>query len=320
MLLAAGCSSGSSAAAPTGKLEKTHIVVDEFDAIDSAGMYIAQQEGLFAKVGLTVTIVGETRGTQPMVERQLNGKADISSGDYVTYIHDQLAGTANLRLIAEASFLQPNVLTVLVPPGSKVNSINALRGKTVSVNAPNDIGTLLVDSLLQDHGIPRANVTINSNVPFPILSKAFQTHQMDAAFGPEPFVSLLEEGGGVQELADLDQGATLNFPIQGYAVTQQWAQKYPNTLKAFVTALRQGQEIADTNRGAVERALEKFLNLPPAIAAIVQLPNFPVALDPVRLQRVVDDLKQFNLFSGPGFTPAVTQRLQTFKISSIIAG
>src|SRR5216683_1323846 len=299
MALAAGCSSGSSGGtAATGKLEKTHIVVDEFDAIDSAGMYVAQQEGLFAKVGLTVKIVGQQLGTQPMVNDQLNGKADISSGDYVTYINDQLAGTANLRLIAEASFLQPNVLTVLVPPGSKVNSINALRGKTVSINAPNDIGTLLVDSLLQEHGIPRNDVTINSQVPFPILSEAFQKRQMDAAFAPEPFVSLLGLKGGVQELADLDQGATSNFPIQGYAVTQQWAKNNPNTLKAFVTALRQGQQIADTDRGAVERALEKFLNLPAAIAAIVQLPNFPVTLDPVRLQRVVDDLRQFNLFSA----------------------
>jgi NitT/TauT family transport system substrate-binding protein len=320
MALAAGCSSGSAGTAAAGKLEKTHIVVDTFDAIDSAGMWIAQQEGLFAKVGLTVTIVPQRVGTQPMISDQLKGTADISSGDYVTYIHDQLAGTANLRIIAEASFLQPNVLTVLVPPGSKVSSINALKGRTISVNAPNDIGTLLVDSLLQEHGIPRNDVTINSNVPFPLVGTAFQTGKIDAAFAPEPFVSLLAEGGAVQELADLDQGATSNFPIQGFAVTSTWAHNNPNTLKAFVTALRQGQEIADTNRGAVEQALEKNLGLKPAQVALVSLPNFPVTLDPVRLQRVVDDLRQFNLFSGPGFSPAVAQRLQTFKISSIIAG
>jgi NitT/TauT family transport system substrate-binding protein len=321
MALAAGCSSGSSGGtATTGKLEKTHIVVDAFDAIDSAGLWIAQQEGLFAKVGLTVKIVPSQVGTQPMINDQMSGKADISSGDYVTYIHAQLAGTANLRIIAEASFLQPNVLTVLVPPESKVTSINALKGKTVSVNAPNDIGTLLVDSLLAEHGIPRNDVRFNNNVQFPNVVKAFQTGKTDVAFVPEPFVSLFAELGGVQELADLDQGATSNFPIQGYAVTSTWAHNNPNTLKAFVTALRQGQEIADTNRGAVEQALEQNLGLTPAQAALVSLPNFPVTLDPTRLQRVVDDLRQFNLFSGPGFSPAITQRLQTFKISSMIAG
>ena len=321
MALATGCSSGSSGGTvTTGKLEKTHITVDAFDAIDSAGLWIAQQEDLFAKVGLTVTIVPQKIGTQPMIDDQLKGTADISSGDYVTYIDNQLAGTANLRIIAEASFLQPNVLTVLVPPGSKVNSINNLKGKTISVNAPNDIGTLLVDSLLAGHGIPRNDVKFNNNVQFPLVVKAFQTGKTDAAFAPEPFVSLFGELGGVQELADLDQGATSNFPIQGYAVTATWAHNNPNTLKAFVTALRQGQQIADTDRGAVEQALEKNLGLTSAQAALVSLPNFPVTLDPTRLQRVVDDLHQFNLFSGPGFSPAIAQRLQTFKISSMIAG
>jgi NitT/TauT family transport system substrate-binding protein len=315
MVLAAGCSSGSSGgtATTTGKLETTHITVDAFGAIDSAGLWIAQEEGLFAKQGLTVTIIPGT-STQTLVNNQLSGKADISTGDYVTYIQDELQGTP-LRIIAEASFLQPNVLTLLVPPGSKVTSINALKGKTISVNAPNDIGTLLVDSLLTEHGIPRRDVNINSNVAFPNVAKAFQTGATNVAFAPEPFVSLFAQGGGVQELTDLDQGATSNFPIQGYAVTQQWATAHPNTLKAFLTALRQGQQVADTNRGAVETAIEKNLGLTPAQAALVSLPNFPVSLDPTRLQRVVNDLKQFNLFSA---LPQVNQKLQTFQIGRMI--
>src|SRR5215471_1805078 len=37
-------------------VEKTDIVVDAFPAIDSAGLYIAQMDGLFADQGLHVTI------------------------------------------------------------------------------------------------------------------------------------------------------------------------------------------------------------------------------------------------------------------------
>ena len=57
-MLAAGCSSGGSGSGTTGlKLEKTNIVVNAFPAIDSAGLYIAQDQGLFAAQGLNVTIV-----------------------------------------------------------------------------------------------------------------------------------------------------------------------------------------------------------------------------------------------------------------------
>ena len=44
---------------------------------------------------------------------------------------------ADLRIIAEGSFLQPNVLALLVRGGSSVTSINQLKNKVISVNAPN---------------------------------------------------------------------------------------------------------------------------------------------------------------------------------------
>src|ERR1700683_2788425 len=55
--LASGCSSGPGGAAPRLRLEKTSIVVGAFPAIDSAGLYIAKMDGLFAAQGQNVTIV-----------------------------------------------------------------------------------------------------------------------------------------------------------------------------------------------------------------------------------------------------------------------
>jgi len=44
--------------------------------------------------------------------------------------------------------LQPNVLALLVKGNSPISSVGQLKNKVVSVNAPQDIGTLLIDSLL----------------------------------------------------------------------------------------------------------------------------------------------------------------------------
>jgi NitT/TauT family transport system substrate-binding protein len=317
VMLAAGCSSGGSGGTPRLKLEKTNIVVDAFPAIDSAGLYIAQTDGLFAAQGLHVTIVPTGKNppsTQDLINGQENGRYDITAGDYVTYIEDELGvnmAKVNLRIIAEASFLQPNVLTLLVKGGSSISSVSQLRNKVVSVNAPNDIGTLLIDSLLLEHGL-RPRQVHYANVPFPGVATALTTRHspVSASFAPEPFVSLDEAAAGIQELADLDQGFTQDFPIQGYAVTQAWAQKYPNTLKAFTTALSQGQEIADTNRAAVEAAIEHYLGIPKETAAFISLPTFPLGVDPARLQRVVGAMTRF------GLLPQGT----TFKITSMIGG
>jgi ABC-type nitrate/sulfonate/bicarbonate transport system substrate-binding protein len=72
----------------------------------------------------------------------------------------------------------------------------------------------------------------------------------------------------------------LDFPIEGSAVTQEWAQKYLNTLKAFVRGLSEGQEIADTNRSAVEKAIERYLGISAVTAASISLPAFPTGVDP----------------------------------------
>ena len=294
-MLAAGCSNSN-----TLNVEKANIVVDAFPAIDSAGLYIAQMDGLFADQGLQVTIepIQATQTTQTEINGQLNGTYDITAGDYATYIDNELAGTAKLRIVAEASFLQPNVLALLVKSGSSIDTISQLRNKVISVNAPDDIGTLLVDSLLVEHGISPRQVRFNSGVAFPAVAQNLDANKINAAFAPEPFVSLGEQSAGLEELADLDQGSTQDFPIEGYAVTQAWAAKYPNTLEAFTRALSQGQQIADTDRAAVELAVEKYLHVPPATAAFLSLPSYPTGVDAVRLQRVVSAMLRFALLPG----------------------
>jgi NitT/TauT family transport system substrate-binding protein len=319
-MLAAGCSSGGSGSGTTGlKLEKTNIVVNAFPAIDSAGLYIAKDQGLFAAQGLNVTIVPVPQGpppsTQDLINGQVAGKWDITAGDYVTYIEDQLGAAGapqhDLRIVAESSFLQPNVLTVLVKGGSPISQVSQLKGKTVSVNATNDIGTLLIDSLLVSHGLTPRQIHY-ANLPFPAVAQTLAEARTPivAAFAPEPFVSSGEAQFGVQELADLDQGSTQDFPIQGYAVTADWAKKYPNTLKAFTTALSQGQQIADTDRASTEAAIEKYLGIPKQAAAFISLPAFPLGIDAVRLQRVVGAMSRFNLLPDN----------ISFKITSMVTG
>ena len=312
LVLLAGCTGGAGGTA-AGPLEQTTITVDAFGAIDTAGLFIAQQDGLFARQGLTVKLNLETL-VQPQVDDLVQGKADIAAGDYVTFIDNETSGDPdlgnrqpNLRIISESSFLQPNVLELVAPPGSSATSIAALRGKTISVLAPRNIGDILVDSLLETNGIPLADEHF-PYVAFPDIATAFHKRKMAAAFAPEPFVTFLAEGG-VQELADLDEGATTNFPIQGMATTASWAQRHPDTLRAFLLAYNEGQQIAATNRAEVERVLETYLHLPAVAAALVSLPAFPQGVDPVRLQRTVSAMLHFGILN---------RKFSNFDIRSMI--
>jgi NitT/TauT family transport system substrate-binding protein len=254
-------------------------------------------DGLFQQQGLNVTI-RFTPAAQLAVDSQLGGTSEISNADYVTYVDSKLSENAKLRIIAEASALQPNNLALLVGPRQQITTLNGLEGHTVAVNTPDDISTLLVRALLAENGVRTRTVNIQQGFPLNNVAGELAEGQADAAPIPEPFASEGEQQYGLRELADIDQGATKDFPLEGFAVTQAWAQKNPGTLAAFTRALEQGQEIADTDRSAVEGAIEKFLGISPQTAAVIALPDYPLSVNPTQLQRVVDTMAQFALLPG----------------------
>ena len=318
VVFAGGCSGSGSAGAPPG-VEKPDLNVAVVPALDSAGFFVALYGGLFAKAGLHVNFTPAT-SSDTVISAQVKGQYDITGGNYVSYIQAEAAGQANLDIFAEASVMEPGTQGIYVMPNSPIKSLTELKGKTVAINAPKNILYLLAASVLAEHGLSANSVTFVTNIPFPAMPAALKAGKIDAAVLPEPFASIAEQADGAVPLVDLDQGATMSFPVAGYVVTKQWAEKYPRTLAAFDTALEEGQAIADSNRAAVEQAMEDLpmkpvpLGVSKQIASVMTLDNYPYTsgplggVDKVRLQRVVDVMQQFLGFDS------------SFNINSMLTG
>jgi NitT/TauT family transport system substrate-binding protein len=296
--LAGGCSGGTGGSGPPVALEKTTIVVGAVPAIDTAGLYIAQQRGYFAAQGLRVKIEPIV-SSELAISRQLAGVYDITFGGYVSYIQADAEHNADLHIIAEGSVMGPGEQGLLTMPGSRVTALADLRGATIALNVANNVGTILVGSALESFGLPLSAVKF-VQVPFPDMASALRHHRVDAAWMPEPFVSSAEEKLGAVDISDLDSGTAASFPLVGYAATGTWERTHPGTKAAFLEALEQGQEVADTDRAAVEQAMEAFVGIAPVTAAVTALPQFPVgAVDQVRIQRVADAMRHFGLLKRP---------------------
>ena len=313
--IVAGCSSSSSPSSPSaadgtalastlptdfGPAEKTTLNVGVVPAMDSAGFFIALHDGLFAKEGLQVKYSpAVSSGTA--VAQQLKGQLDISGGNYVSYIDEAATDHQPIELVAEASIMQQGAQTIFTMPSSKIKTLAQLKGHLVGVNAPGNIDYLLDVSVLQENGIAPTSVKFpTAPIPFPQMGQMLQDGQIAAATLPEPFASQAEQQYGAVPLADLNQGATADFPVEGYVVTRQWAAQNPNTLKRFLAALETGQEIADTDRAAVEQAFESIRGqqngqITPGIAAVMALDTYPIGIDQTRIQRVADVMYQFGL-------------------------
>jgi NitT/TauT family transport system substrate-binding protein len=303
---------GGGDAAPAA-IEQPDLNVAVVPAADSAGFFVALHQGLFAARGLHVTFIPAVSSETVINAQALDepgDRIDISCGNYVSYIQAQESYdqgkrpssvkspmvAANLDIFAEGSVMEPGAQGLYVMPGSPIRTLGGLEGETIGVNAPGNILYLLAASALADHGLNVSGVRF-AYYPLPEMAAMLKAGKIAAAVLPEPFASQAQLSMGVTLLADLDQGATAAFPVQGCAVTRQWAGLHQVTLAAFRAAFEQGQEIADTNRSAVEQAMEALpspFGLTDVQAAVMALDSYPLgAVDMTRLQRVADVMHQF---------------------------
>jgi NitT/TauT family transport system substrate-binding protein len=290
---ATACSSARGAESSSSDVELHNLTIAAVPAADSAGVYIAAQDGLFAAQGLHVKIEPAT-SSETVIGQQLQGKFAITSGNYVSYMLANVKDHANFKILAAGSIMQPQDQELMIAPGSSVRSISDLRGKTIALNAFNGIGQLLVSATLASNMISPGQVKFTT-IQFPAMAQALKEHKVAAAFMPQPFATNAEDSIGAAPLTDLDQGAVSSLPISGYVVTKSWLQKYPKTAAAFRKALVEAQRIADTNPGAVEKAMVQYSHVSATAAAIMASPQFPLDTDPVLIQRVADLMQEFGL-------------------------
>ncbi|HEY0932338.1 MAG TPA: ABC transporter substrate-binding protein [Trebonia sp.] len=302
MVALSGCGAIAASAGSTSSngLQKTTLNVAVVPAVDSAGFFVALHQGLFRQQGLTVNYTPAVSSDE-VIDQQIAGRYDITGGNFVSYIQHYVNDHQPLEIISEGSVMQQGTQAIYTMPDSKIKTLAELKGHVLGINAPQNINYLLAASVLTQNNIKPSDVRYPAQpIPFPLMAAELAAGKVDAAALPEPFATAAEQKYGVVPLTDLNQGATEQFPIQGYVVTKSWARQNPGTLRAFVTALSQGQAIADTSRPAVERAMEALPGqqdgqIPPLIAAVMAINIYPTAIDQVRIQRVADVMYQFGL-------------------------
>jgi NitT/TauT family transport system substrate-binding protein len=302
----AGCGSATGAAnASTSKLEQRTIIVDSVPVAEEGGLYVAQAQGFFAQQGLTVKINTIT-GAETAIPDLQSGRAQLVAGNYVSFILAQMAGQfgkkpVNLRIIAAGAEIQPGTEDLYVMPRSKFQTVAELARAhaRVGVNTANNIGDLMLGATLAEAGYKLDDIkeTIPAN-GFPALVGMLAAGQVDAAWLPQPLGEEAEQQIGAVPIADFDQGSLEDFPFTGYIGSRQWVTSHPNTAAAFLRALNEGQQLADTDRQAVEQAMEKYTGIKPIVAATMAIDSYPLEIDVPQLQRVADSMFEFGLTPG----------------------
>ncbi|NRQ34412.1 ABC transporter substrate-binding protein [Nonomuraea sp. NN258] len=256
----------------------------------SAPVFIADKRGFFKEEGLTIKteIIQAPQEVMPKIK---NGAMDVFKGSYVSLLNIQDSGAEKIKILSDTLQGAPGIAGVVVPKDSKLQTPKDLKGKTIGVNSLNNLGTLSVSAHLQVNGLTPQDVKFVA-IPFQNQIPALKSGQVDAAWLVEPFLSAAQQSGS-RLLVDTNTGPTDALPIDGWATTEEWVTKHPNTAAAFQRAVAKAQRLAATDRAALAEVVPLYTQTPKEAVMTMAMGTFPTSLNPARIQRVADLMSEF---------------------------
>ncbi|MGN9838688.1 ABC transporter substrate-binding protein [Nonomuraea sp. H19] len=298
-----GGGAGSGGTASAGGLEKTQLLIGVVPVPSSAPLFIAEKRGFFQAEGLTVKteIIQAPQAVMPKI---LNGSMDAFLTSYVSLMAINDTGAAKLKLFQHSQEAAPGVAGVVVAKDSPIKTAADLKGKTIAVNVLKALGQTLTNAHLQQAALKPEDVKY-VQVPFADQLSALSSGSVDAAWLVEPFLTAAKKSGATQ-IIDTTDGVTAGVPIDGWGVSEEWLAKNPKTAAALHRALAKAQEIASSDRKAIDEVVPTYTQIPAEAAAAMTLGKFSLQADKAGVQKLAD------LLHGYGYLKAKVDVAQLF--------
>jgi NitT/TauT family transport system substrate-binding protein len=299
-LAACGSNSDTSSTQSSSGVEKPNITVGALVVPDAAPLHIAIKQGFFKAEGLTVKY-NPIKSAIDVIPGLLGGTTDFSLFNYMTAFSYESKNPGTFKFVADSYQSAPNTFVVMVPGDSKIKTPQDLKGKTIAIPGLNTIGQLAVTANLKTAGVDaKADGVKFVEIAFPLMPQALKTKQVDAAWMVEPFISAVQKDQGARKLADTMTGPMADFAIAGWASSAKFVKDNPKTVAAFQRAMAKAQQIAASDRKAVEQILPTYSLIKPEVASIIALGTYPTTLNETRLQRVSDVMQEFGFLTQKG--------------------
>ncbi|WP_410613814.1 ABC transporter substrate-binding protein [Amycolatopsis sp. lyj-109] len=301
-LLLTGCGAlGGSSSPSAAKLR-----VSMMSTIDTAPFWLAKDGGYFQREGLDVSTTDAATG-QASLTKLLSGEADIAYSSYTPFFVARSKGTADIRLVADASSAGPRSTGLVALPASGIRSAADLAGKRIGISAPNTIADTLTKSVLADNHVDSSGIKWVP-LPLPNTATALKNGDIDAGFLTEPFITQAQRTTGATLVADTGTGSTVDFPTAGYGALGSFTSAAPGTVAAFRRAMAAATRDAVADRKKIEPLMVKYAKIDPGTAAATGLLTLKSTVDDRQLQRVPDLLLKTGVLTNPVDVAAMVVR------------
>jgi NitT/TauT family transport system substrate-binding protein len=266
-------------------------------ASDATGdAFYAQDQGFFAKRGLTVSIstaVASAAAASAMVA----GDLDVAIADIVVL---SIARDKGLPFVALAPALLhsnkvPTLAIAVRDPAIKLGA--DFNGKIMACATTRGIGYLVTSAWIDNNGGDSKSVKW-VEMPFPVSTAALGRGEIDGFCAPEPFITAAADAG--MHILLLDKNPIAPVILQGaWFATKDWTAKNLPTARAFAAAMRDANAWTNENRQSSAQILANYTKVPlPAILGMRMRGEFADRFDISTIQPLIDGSAKYNLISA----------------------
>jgi ABC-type nitrate/sulfonate/bicarbonate transport system substrate-binding protein len=180
-----------------------------FTPLQSWGpLFIAEQEGFFAREGIKIEWVTFAGGTDT-VAVLIQGSLDVGAGAASAGFMNAVARRERIRIVADKGHVGPGFkeISVVVRKGLRpagAATVADLRGRKIGINTTGSIIHYVLAKTLARGGMS-LNQVETVRLPFPAIVTALQQGAVDAAVLAEPFVTLSVQTGAAEVLLPAGQ-------------------------------------------------------------------------------------------------------------------
>lgn len=256
-------------------------------------VYIAKDEGFFAKRGLDVDLLLVSGGSV-LVPSLMANSIQIGTLPTPTLIQAADGGIDLVAITNMSTFVHGMKDSgIVVRKAAGIKTPADLKGKRIGTSTIGGVSDIMFDKWLTLKGLSPRDMTI-VEVAYGQMPDVMKAGNVDAVLIPDPFKAAILAAGTGEVLSFYigEIGDDISSIVNGS--TRAWAQSHPPEVAAFREAIAEAVAFGTANPDKALAIVGRTLKLKPEVVATTQLAPLSSRLTPADIQWWLDTMGEQN--------------------------
>jgi NitT/TauT family transport system substrate-binding protein len=264
---------------------------------DVTSVLYAQQQDMFRKAGLDVTLSTLTSGSA-ISSAVAGGAIDIGRSSMLPLITARAHGIP-FMLVAPSGLYQASapVAALVVPAASPIRTAKELEGKIVSCPALGDLDNIGLRNWIDTNG-GNSKLVQFVEMPGSAVVSELGAGRVAAGTLQNPFMAQAIKGGSVRVLGYHISSIAARLMQSSWFATSSYLAKNAATVRSFAQVMQTASAYCNTHQAQTVDMLAAFTKTDPATIAGMSRTFFAPALDPPLIQPVIDAAAKYKVIDA----------------------